>query len=710
MTRIIGGLSMGIIFAPSIKLMNKLKYNRKFVFIFVLFLIPLSVLLAMQLSNAENVYDIKTKQSKGVETNILLINMIKHTQERRGMSSAYLNGDSDFKEDLQQKDLDLDNDIALIEKMIADNPFIIKESADWDAMKNDLKKIQNELDQMTPDESFTAHTDLVKKELDLTHKVSYESKLLLQDDSASYLLVELTMNNLPTIAEKMGQSRAKGSGIATKKNMTVEERQQLLSLLESIALNNNEVKENTSLLFAEETASKLLETSYKAAADAVDVLVNTITKEFIASDQIQVDSKQYFDLATSSIDNVYTLLNDSSSYLDQKAKDDARLAEKTWLLLIFMSVFFSLIIVYLFMGLYRSIKQTITSIDKVAVQVSNGDLRPRINLKTKDEMQQIAVAFNEVIEAFYQLTNQGKNMAGSVSGSAEELQMVTEQTTEAAQKISESMSLIMDQTNLQLKSTTDVSEVMNQISNGVQEIAENTSEVAKASNDMESAVDNGYTSLKLLSEKMAIVQSEVDESSAVVNQLGERSHNIGEIIETIEAIAAQTNLLSLNAAIEAARAGEHGRGFSVVADEVRKLAELSKISTEKVTTLIKDIKEDVDQSVTKMRLVKKGTLEGIEQIQETERIFQKINESTSYVTEQIEEISSSTQEISASAEEITATLIEVGTMAGKNTDKLKLISDSTQEQLSSMEEAAASAIDLSGNAAELDKMTKQYII
>lgn len=700
---------MGIIFAPSIKLMNKLKYSRKFAFIFVLFLIPLSVLLVMQLSNAENVYDIKTKQSKGVETNILLTNMIKHTQERRGMSSAYLNGDSDFKKELQQKDLDLDNDIALIDKMIADNPFIIKEIADWDAMKSDLKKIQNELDQMSPDESFTAHTDLVQKELDLTHKVSYESKLLLQDDSASYLLVELTMNNLPTIAEKMGQSRAKGSGIATKKNMTVEERQQLLSLLESIAFNNNEVKENTSLLFEEETASKLLETSYRTS-DAVDVLVNTITKEFIASDQIQVDSKQYFDLATSSIDNVYTFLNDSSSYLDQKAKDEARLAEKTWLLLIFMSVFFSLIIVYLFMGLYRSIKQTITSIDKVAVQVSNGDLRPRINLKTKDELQQITVAFNEVIEAFYQLTNQGKNMAGSVSGSAEELQMVTEQTTEAAQKIAESMSLIMDQTNLQLKSTTDVSEVMNQIANGVQEIAENSSEVAKASNDMETAVDNGYTSLKLLSEKMAIVQSEVDESSEVVNQLGERSHNIGEIIETIEAIAAQTNLLSLNAAIEAARAGEHGRGFSVVADEVRKLAELSKISTEKVTTLIKDIKEDVDQSVTKMRLVKKGTLEGIEQIQETERIFQKINESTSYVTEQIEEISSSTQEISASAEEITATLIEVGTMAGKNTDKLKLISDSTQEQLSSMEEAAASAIDLSGNAAELDKMTKQYII
>lgn len=701
---------MNSIFAPSIKLMNKIKYGRKFIFMFVLFLIPLGVFLTMQLVDAQKVYDIKTEQSKGIEANILIRNMIKHTQERRGISSSYLNGDSGLKKDLQQKDIELESDIDLIDKIIADNPFIIKDIAGWESIKSDLKKIQNELDQMLPGESFTAHTDLVSKELDLTHKVSFETKLQLQDNFASYLLVELTMNNLPTMAEKMGQSRAKGSGIATKKNMSEEERQQLISLLESIAMNNNEVKKNTSLLFAEEAASKGLETGYETAANSVDVLVNTITKEFISSDQIQMDSKQYFDLATSSINSVYAFLNDSSSYLDQKARNEVKAAEKTRNLLIFMSAFFSLIIVYLFIGLYLSIKETITSIDDVAVKVSNGDLRPRINLKTKDEMQQIAVAFNEVIAAFYQLTNEGKNMANSVSDSAEGLQKVTEQTTESAQKIAESMALIMDQTNLQLKSTTGVSEVMNQIAISVQEIAVNSSEVAKASNEMGSAVDNGYTSLKLLSEKMAIVQSEVDESSKVINQLGERSNNIGEIIETIGAIAAQTNLLSLNAAIEAARAGEHGRGFSVVADEVRKLADLSKVSTEKITILVKNIKEDVDQSVTKMRLVKEGTLEGIEQIQETESIFKKINESTSHVTEQIEGISASTQEISASTEEITSTLIEVGTMAEKNAEELKLISDSTHEQLGSMEEAAASAIDLSENAAELDNMTKQYII
>ena len=109
-----------------------------------------------------------------------------------------------------------------------------------------------------------------------------------------------------------------------------------------------------------------------------------------------------------------------------------------------------------------------------------------------------------------------------------------------------------------------------------------------------------------------------------------------------------------------------------------------------------------------MAQVKSETLQGIEQIGETEKVFKKINESASYVTSQIEGISAATQEISASAEEITSTLLDVGAMAEKNAEELKLISDSTQEQLGSMEEATASAVNLSERASDLNNMTKNY--
>ena len=113
---------MKIIFAPAVKLMNKLKYSRKFALIFILFLIPLSILLTMQLLDAQKVYDVKTKQSKGIEASILLRTMIKHTQERRGMSSVYLNGNSDFKENIKTEHEKMFSDMGIkIKFLIAVN-------------------------------------------------------------------------------------------------------------------------------------------------------------------------------------------------------------------------------------------------------------------------------------------------------------------------------------------------------------------------------------------------------------------------------------------------------------------------------------------------------------------------------------------------------------------------------------------------------------
>lgn len=696
------------IFKPAIYLMNKFKFFKKFIIIFIVFLIPLCTLMTMQIRSTQNIYDIKLSQSEGIHTNILLRTMIQHMQEHRGMSSTYLNGNKDFKKDLELKGDELKKDIDALNQALTDNKDLANVKEDWSQIQKELSQIQTNLDQMTAKESFVSHTALIQKALELTQKISTDTSLVLQDDTSSYFLVEMTMSSLPTMAEKMGQSRARGSGIAAKKEITTDDKQQLLSLLESINFNMRVSTKAMTILLKEEPSISILKESYDKAISSTDLLKNTITAEFIEKDQISIESKEYFDLATSSINDVYTFLNEVSMFLYDKADQELIKAKFNITLVSSLGIITALIVIYLFVGLYLSIKGTIYKISNVASVVASGNLRTRIELETSDETIEIAGALNQVIGSFHQLSSQGQVMAKNLNESADALQSVTEHTTESAQRIAESMAVIMSQTDNQLQSTTAVSQVMHQIAEGVQEIAENSSEVATSSSEMEQAVDNGYESLQLLSRKMDIVQVEVDATSEVINQLGNRSKDIGEIIATIEAIASQTNLLALNAAIEAARAGEHGRGFSVVADEVRKLAELSQVSTERVSSLIKGIKDDVDLSVSKMAQVKSETLQGIEQIVETEKVFKKINESASYVTSQIEGISAATQEISASAEEITSTLLDVGAMAEKNAEELKLISDSTQEQLGSMEEATASAVNLNERASDLNDMTKNY--
>ena len=206
-------------------------------------------------------------------------------------------------------------------------------------------------------------------------------------------------------------------------------------------------------------------------------------------------------------------------------------------------------------------------------------------------------------------------------------------------------------------------------------------------------------------EQMKLIQTSVTQSAAVITELGEESDRIGKIVDTISSIAAQTNLLALNAAIEAARAGEHGRGFAVVADEVRKLAEQSSESAGEIAGLITSIQEKSQKAVAVMQegvgRVEAGTKvvqdsgasfneiaemvrKVVEASQEMNNIVNALNENTKTIGGAIQtvavkssSVSSEAESVSAASEELTATMSEIesssGVLAEMAKDMLKAV-------------------------------------
>jgi methyl-accepting chemotaxis protein len=142
-------------------------------------------------------------------------------------------------------------------------------------------------------------------------------------------------------------------------------------------------------------------------------------------------------------------------------------------------------------------------------------------------------------------------------------------------------------------------------------MAENADAATKTSLKATQAAIKGGEAVTETIKGMQRIRATVQSTGKKIKGLGERSLEIGAIIEVINEIATQTNLLALNAAIEAARAGEQGKGFAVVADEVRKLAERAARATKDITGLIKGIQVETSEAVTVMeegtREVEEGT-------------------------------------------------------------------------------------------------------
>jgi methyl-accepting chemotaxis protein len=141
--------------------------------------------------------------------------------------------------------------------------------------------------------------------------------------------------------------------------------------------------------------------------------------------------------------------------------------------------------------------------------------------------------------------------------------------------------------------------------------------------------EQGTQVIQQAASEMREIAEDIAESSTLIAQLGERSEQITAIVNTIRAIADQTNLLALNAAIEAARAGEQGRGFAVVADEVRLLAGRTSGSTAEISSMISLIQNETRQAIKSMEGTRGRAAEGVELANQAGTVILQIRDGAS---------------------------------------------------------------------------------
>ncbi|MBP8620154.1 MAG: methyl-accepting chemotaxis protein [Firmicutes bacterium] len=419
-------------------------------------------------------------------------------------------------------------------------------------------------------------------------------------------------------------------------------------------------------------------------------------------------------------------------------------------------------------GFSRTLVNPIVDVVSTVKNVAQGegDLTKRLEVKSKDEMAELAQWFNKFLDYIAGIiknitltsdqlaatsqelsatSEESTSIAAQIAETAEQLasgaaeqSSIAANTAVSAEKLSSTVEVVAQGTQSQYGAVDTIAVVISESNRIFGEVVQVLESVSKVAQENTMAAKRATESIQVLSTSMANIQGANESAAIQVSELSNLSQSIRQIVGVIDDIASQTNLLALNAAIEAARAGEHGRGFAVVADEVRKLAERSLAETKNISELINKVATSIDRTVSSIEQSTQEIDVGSMVAQDAGNVLSEIERAATGTQEEIVRLTDSferlktasaqtetavndiavyanenlagVEEMAMTAEEVKRLVENVAAVSEESAAAIEEVAASIKEMAAAADQVSASAQDLAAQAELLQNIVRKFTI
>jgi methyl-accepting chemotaxis protein len=375
-----------------------------------------------------------------------------------------------------------------------------------------------------------------------------------------------------------------------------------------------------------------------------------------------------------------------------------------------LAILFCAAVAALALGIWASgiLSGTIHQVGRAAEALAVGDLTGTVRVAAHNELGLMAEALNRGIACLRALVGQVAEAAGEVAAAAQELTAVAEAVQGSTRQISGLMAHFVRNADAQATEAQTTHNIAGEMAASLKQVSASAETMAGDAKASAAAAERGQVAVTETVAQMDSIRQTVTQSAVAVQRLGERSRQIGSIIEVITRIADQTNLLALNAAIEAARAGEHGRGFSVVANEVRSLADQSRRAADQIAVLIGEIQAETDEALAAMESGTAAVAGGSEVVARAGQAFGAISRAVQTMGRRIEDVRTATEHLVSDSQTLFHSISTIAALVRQSAAEAQTLSAGSAEQAASSAAINDSVRSLTALAQNLQETVSRF--